>query len=115
MPKLHQQLRRLCSWARKKYRMLAYRRSMSLTGKVGVSTSLPVAVVMVVAAVAAVVMAVVVGVIWVEDVTWVDATLVAVVVVVVVPVAEHLGGVGPKAVAACAKRIPGEQHAIYEC
>src|SRR6516225_6700759 len=83
MPKLHQQLRRLCSWVRKKYRMLAYRRSMSLTGKVGVSTSLPVAVVMVVAAVAAVVMAVVVGVIWVEDVTWVDATLVAVVVVVV--------------------------------
>ena len=39
----------------------------------------------------------------------------AVVVVVVVPVAEHLGGVGPKAVAAYAKRIPGEQHAIYEC
>jgi hypothetical protein len=38
-----------------------------------------------------------------------------VVVVVVVPVAEHLGGVGPKAVAACAKRIPGEQRAIYEC
>src|SRR5215472_17438374 len=67
------QARRLCSWVRKKYRMLAYRRSMSLTGRVGVSTSLPVVVVM----------AVVVGVIWVEDVTWADATLVAVVVVVV--------------------------------
>ena len=110
MPKLHQQLRRLCSWVRKKYRMLAYRRSMSLTGRVGVSTSLPVAVVMVVAAVAAVVMAVVmavvVGVIWVEDVTWADATLVAVdatlVAVVVVVVAAAAAVVFALALAAVA-------------
>src|SRR5262249_59636804 len=70
MPKLHQQLRRLCSWVRKKYRMLAYRRSMSLTGRVGVSTSLPVVVVMVVAAVAAVGVGVGGGVLWGGGLPW---------------------------------------------